>query len=260
MASPLPLLLYGLAVGVSLGLTGGGGSIITVPLLVYLVGLPVHTAIPTSLVVVGATAFAGYARRVSEANSLNGLVVGLAGVFGAVPGRLAAQVFAGQTLLLLFALIMLVAAVFMFRSRTYTARKGGRPHWALVIAVGVAIGFLTGFLGVGGGFLIVPGLVLLLGIPMETAIPTSLLVIAINCASSLLGPLLLGRGAAAIGAVNWPVATLFVIGGVFGALLGRAAAGRLDQRMLKQVFAVFVFVVGVFVVASVTGVIPLRVQ
>jgi len=260
MASLVLLALYGLIVGISLGLTGGGGSILTVPLLVYLVGQPVHVAIPTSLVVVGATAFSGYARRISQANSFDGIVVGLAGIFGAVPGRLFAQSFSGRTLLLLFAAIMLVAAVLMFRSKTYTSRTGPRPHWALVIAVGVAIGFLTGFLGVGGGFLIVPGLVLLLGTSMEIAIPTSLLVIAINCASALLGPLLLGQGSATIGAIDWRVALLFVAGGIVGALLGRAAASRLDQRMLKQVFAVFIFAIALFVVGSTTGVIPLAVK
>lgn len=260
MASLLPLLLYGLAVGISLGVTGGGGSIITVPLLVYLVGQPVHVAIPTSLVVVGATAFAGYLRRVSQARSFDGLMVGLAGLFGAVPGRLAAAAFSGRVLLLLFALIMLVAAVFMYRSRTYAPREHARPHWLLVAAVGIGIGFLTGFLGVGGGFLIVPGLVLLLGMGMEPAIPTSLLVIAINCASSLLGPLLLGKGDVAIGQIDWRVAIPFVAGGIGGAFVGRAVAGRLDPRTLKHVFAIFVFLVGVFVMASATGAIPLRVK
>lgn len=259
MASLLPLLLYGLVVGISLGLTGGGGSIITVPLLVYLVGQPVHVAIPTSLVVVGATALAGYLRRVSHARSIDGLLVGLAGLFGAVPGRLAAELFSGRMLLLLFAVIMLVAAVFMYRSRSYVPAQG-RPHWLLVTAVGIGIGFLTGFLGVGGGFLIVPGLVLLLGMGMEPAIPTSLLVISINCASSLFGPLLLGKGEVAIGEIDWHVAIPFVIGGVGGAFVGRALAGRLDQRTLKQVFAIFVFLVGLFVMASATGAIPLRVK
>jgi uncharacterized membrane protein YfcA len=259
MISLVPLVFYGLLVGVSLGLTGGGGSIITVPLLVYLVGQPVHVAIPTSLVVVGATALAGYARRVSQANSLDGLIVGCAGLFGAGPGRLAAQFFSGRTLLAMFAVIMLIAAIFMFRSKIW-APRAGKPHWALVLAVGVAIGFLTGFLGVGGGFLIVPGLVLLLGMPMNVAIPTSLLVIAINCASSLLGPLLLGRSSVTAGAIDWRVALLFVAGGIVGAFGGRAIAGRLNQQHLKQVFAVFIFVVGVFVAASATGFIPLAIK
>jgi uncharacterized protein len=260
MASLVALLLYGLVVGVSLGLTGGGGSIITVPLLVYLVGEPVHVAIPTSLVVVGATALSGYARRISHANSRDGLIVGFVGLFGAIPGRLAAQFFSGRALLLLFAIIMVVAAILMFRSKAYAPRTGGHPHWALVIAVGIGIGFLTGFLGVGGGFLIVPGLVLLLGIPMDIAIPTSLLVIAINCASSLVGPALFGRGSVTMAAIDWRVALLFVVGGIVGAFVGRAVAGRLNQRHLKQVFAVFIFVVGVFVAATATGLIPLAIK
>lgn len=260
MASLIPLLLYGLAVGISLGLTGGGGSIITVPLLVYLVGEPVHVAIPTSLFVVGATAFGGYLRRLSQARSFDGCMVGLAGLFGAVPGRLAAEAFSGRTLLLLFAIIMLVAAIFMFRSKTYAPRSQERPHWLLVSAVGIGIGFLTGFLGVGGGFLIVPGLVLLLGLGMSAAIPTSLLVIAINCASSLLGPLLIGKGEVSLGRIEWHVAIFFVAGGLVGALIGGALAGRLDQRTLKQVFAVFLFVVAAFVILSATGAIPLRVK
>jgi len=92
------------------------------------------------------------------------------------------------------------------------------------------------------------------------AIPTSLLVIAINCASSLFGPLLLHRGEIAIGAIDWRVAVPFIGGGIVGAFAGRAAANRLDQRALKHVFAVFVFVVGLFVAASATGAIPVHVK
>ncbi len=260
MASLIPLLLYGLAVGVSLGLTGGGGSIITVPLLVYLVGEPVHTAIPTSLVIVGGTAFSGYVGRLSQANTLSGLAVGLAGLVGAVPGRLASQFFSGRVLLLLFALIMLVASFFMFRSKTYETQDSAKPHWLMVMLVGVAIGFLTGFLGVGGGFLIVPGLALLLGMPMRSAIPTSLLVIAINCASSLIGPALLGHRGQAVVGIAWGVALIFLVGGLAGGAAGGAIAARLNQRALKRVFAVFVFAVGLFIAGSTTGVIPIGVK
>ena len=106
---PLLLLLYGLAVGVSLGLTGGGGSIITVPLLVYAVGEPVHGAIATSLVIVGGVALVGFALRARRADLAAGLVLGALGLLGAIPGRLAAQYFSGRTLLLLFAIIMMIA-------------------------------------------------------------------------------------------------------------------------------------------------------
>lgn len=258
MSSAL-LLVYGLVVGVSLGLTGGGGSIITVPLLVYVVGERVHDAIATSLVIVGAIALSSFFTRLRQADVAAGCVVGIAGLVGAVPGRLAAQFFSGRVLLLLFALIMLVAASAMFRSKRYV-NPNARRNWLLVLIAGVALGFLTGFLGVGGGFLIVPVLVLLLGMQMPTAIPTSLLVIALNCAAALAGALILRDGPQHGGDIHWMVALLFIVGGVAGGALGAAIARRLDARMLKRVFAVFVFCVGLFVAASAAGLIPLRVQ
>ena len=260
MAPVIPLLLYGLAVGISLGLTGGGGSIITVPLLVYLVGEPVHVAIPTSLVIVGGTAFAGYLDRRSVADTRCGLIVGFIGLLGAMPGRYAAEFFSGRVLLLLFAAIMLVASFFMFSSRTYEATKDGRPNWFAVGIVGIAIGFLTGFLGVGGGFLIVPSLVLVLGMSMRAAIPTSLLVIAINCASSLVGEAFVAGHTASATTVAWGVAALFLVGGLAGSWIGGALTARLKGRALKRVFAVFVFAVGLFIGASTTGLIPISVK
>jgi len=260
MTPVVPLLLYGLAVGISLGLTGGGGSIITVPLLVYLVGEPVHVAIPTSLVIVGGTALAGYLGRKSLADTRSGLIVGLVGLFGAVPGRYAAEFFSGSLLLLLFALIMLVASYFMFTSNTYDAAGRARPNWFSVAIVGVAIGFLTGFLGVGGGFLIVPCLALVLGMPMRAAIPTSLLVIAINCASSLVGQALVAAHTASATTVAWGVAALFLVGGLAGSWVGGALAAKLNQRALKRIFAVFVFAIGLFIAASTTGLIPVSVK
>ncbi len=260
MSTVIPLLLYGLAVGVSLGLTGGGGSIITVPLLVYLVGQPVHVAIPTSLVIVGGTALAGYVGRISAADTRGGLIFGLIGVFGAIPGRFVAHFFSGPLLLLLFSLIMVVASFFMFGSRTYEAQERIEPNWFAVAAGGIGVGFLTGFLGVGGGFLIVPCLVLILGMPMREAIPTSLLVIAINCASSLIGPAVFGHAEHSLASIDWKVATFFLAGGLGGSLIGGAIAQKLNQRALKRVFAVFVFVVGLFIAASTTGLIPISVK
>jgi uncharacterized protein len=261
MASLLLLLSYGLAVGISLGLTGGGGSVITVPLLVYLVGEPVHAAIPTSLVIVGGTAFSGYLGRMSQANSADGVIVGLFGLLGAVAGRIGSQLFSGRMLLLLFACIMLIASIFMFRSKTYEARDDSKRNWFLVGAVGISIGLLTGFLGIGGGFLIVPGLVLGLGMHMRAAIPTSLLVIAINCASSLIAPLFgQAPGAGLSAGIDWHVALIFLIGGLVGSAAGGALASRLNQLALKRVFALFVFAVGLFIGGSATGLIPLNVK
>jgi len=254
------LVVYGLAVGLSLGLTGGGGSIITVPLLVYLVGESVHVAIPTSLVIVGATALSGYLARLPVADTRRGMVFGLIGLAGAVPGRFAAHFFSGPTLLMLFAFIMLVASYFMFSPKTYVFTGTGRANWFAVIVAGVGVGFLTGFLGVGGGFLIVPSLVLVLGMGMREAIPTSLLVIALNCASSLAGPALMGHAEHSLASIDWRVAGFFVTGGLAGSWIGGAAAQRLDQRALKRVFAVFVFAVGLFIAGSATGLIPIKVK
>ncbi|MDQ6780360.1 MAG: sulfite exporter TauE/SafE family protein [Candidatus Eremiobacteraeota bacterium] len=253
------LLVYGLVVGVSLGLTGGGGSIITVPLLVYVVGEGVQDAIATSLVIVGAVALSAFLTRLRQADIAAGCIVGFAGLLGAIPGRLAAQFFSGRLLLLLFALIMLVAASAMFRSKTY-ANPNSQRNWLLVLLAGVGLGFLTGFLGVGGGFLIVPVLVLLLGMQMPTAIPTSLLVITLNCSAALAGGLVLRHSPQRAGDVHWVVALLFIIGGMAGGALGAAIARRLEGKMLKRVFALFVFCVGLFVAASAAGLVPLRVQ
>ena len=257
----IPLLAYGLAVGLSLGLTGGGGSIITVPLLVYLVGQPVHVAIPTSLAIVGGTALAGYLTRASAADSRAGVIIGLVGLVGAIPGRYAALLFDGQALLALFSIIMLIAAFFMFRSTAYQAPKNARPNWLAAAAGGVGIGFLTGFLGVGGGFLIVPCLVLVLGMSMRQAVPTSLLVIAINCAWGLVGHLLAaGHGAHGSAAIDWRLAALFLAGGLAGSWAGGAVAAALDQRALKRIFAVFVFAVGLFMTATTTGLLHVPVK
>ncbi len=260
-ASLALLLLYGLAVGISLGLTGGGGSIITVPLLVYLVGEPVQTAIGTSLVIVGSISLIGFAGRIRQADTLAGVALGVAGFFGAAPGRIAAQHFSGRTLLFLFALIMIVASIAMFRSQTYSHNELQRRRWLLIFLAGAGIGFLTGFLGVGGGFLIVPVLVLLFGMPMRSAIPTSLLVIGMNCIASLAGLMLLRhRGTSMAGSIEWHVAGFFLAGGIVGNLVGAAIARATGQRALKRIFAVFVFCVGTFVALSASGLIPLAVK
>ncbi|MDQ6824454.1 MAG: sulfite exporter TauE/SafE family protein [Candidatus Eremiobacteraeota bacterium] len=260
-ALPLgPLLVYGLAVGISLGLTGGGGSIITVPLLVYAVGEPVHQAIETSLVIVGGIALMGFFGRIREADPSGGIALGLTGVLGAIPGRIAAHFFAGSTLLLLFAIIMVIASIAMFRPKSYEISQITKRNWVLITLAGIALGFLTGFLGVGGGFLIVPVLVLLLGMPMRSAIPTSLLVIGINCFASLLATALLSRGVRVSAGIDWYIAVIFVVGGLVGNLVGAAVAQRLNARTLKRVFAVFIFFLGLFVAGGAAGLIPLPVK
>lgn len=245
--------LYGLAIGLALGLTGGGGSIVTLPVLVYLVGEAVHPAIATSLAIVGAIAAQGAFAQRKIVRFRMGAMLGAFGLLGAVPGALLSKHVAGNVLLLLFAGTMVVAAVAMLRSRTNTAEADRAPKPAVVIASGFGLGFLTGFLGVGGGFLIVPVLVFVLGLSMRDAIGTSLFVIALNSASGL-------ATHAFDGSIDWSIVLLFVIGGITGNIAGLAIGKRLEQRQLKAIFAVFVLGVGIFTGASASGILPFHVK
>lgn len=246
-------LLYGILIGFALGLTGGGGSIITLPVLVYLIGEPVHQAIGTSLAIVGGIAAQGFIAQRTRVRFATGLLVGLLGVVGAVPGSLLAAHVSGRTLLLLFAAIMGVAASSMLFVRLPQQHETRAALWLPVAFVGVGLGFLTGFLGVGGGFLIVPALVFALGVPMKEAIATSLLVIFLNMAVALL---------ARVGSleIDWVLTALFVLGGLAGNFAGSLLTVRLDQRRLKTVFAVFVLAVGAFTASSALDVIPVRLK
>lgn len=173
-------IVYGAIVGIVLGMTGGGGSIVTLPLLVYAVGEDVHTAIGTSLAVVGGIATQGFISQRQRVDWQAGLVLGAIGIIGSIPGSLLAAHVSGNVLLLLFAGVMIVAAIAMIRRRV-SDEDGERKHaWGPLVVAGIALGFLTGFLGVGGGFLIVPTMVFALGFTMREAIPTSLLIIALN--------------------------------------------------------------------------------
>lgn len=244
--------LYGAIVGLALGLTGGGGSIVTLPILVYLVGETVHEAIGTSLAVVAGIAAQGLIGQRTRVAWKTGFALGALGLAGSVPASLLSQRVPGTTLLLAFSVVMIVAAVAMLRV-SRPAEAGGTPRPYVVVAVGVGLGALTGFLGVGGGFLIVPALTLALGFPMHRAIPTSLLVIALNSIVSLV------TRTAVVG-IDWGVVALFLAGGIAGNLVGAVGARRLDQRRLKQIFAFFVITVGIFTGASALGLIPFRVR
>lgn len=243
----------GLVIGLALGLTGGGGSIITLPLLVYVVGEAVHPAIATSLAIVGTIAAQGSIAQRAIVRWKMGAILGACGLLGAVPGSLLSRAVPGNVLLMLFAATMLVAAAAMLRSRKETLETGKSAAPAIVVAAGFGLGFLTGFLGVGGGFLIVPTLVFVLGLSMRNAIATSLFVIALNSMSSLITH-------AFDGSIVWSVVGLFVLGGISGNVIGLAIGKRLAHQQLKQVFAVFVMGVGLFTGASATGILPFHVK
>ncbi|MER8046678.1 sulfite exporter TauE/SafE family protein [Streptomyces sp. NPDC094032] len=240
-----------LLVGVTLGVLGGGGSILTVPILVYLAGLDPKEAIATSLFVVGVTSLAALvpharARRVRWRTGLLFGAFSMAGAYGG--GRIAAFV-PGTALLIAFALMMLATAVAMLR-KSRRADDPKPPHRELplkrVAVEGLVVGGVTGLVGSGGGFLVVPALVLLGGLPMGIAVGTSLLVIAMNSFAGLAGHLADVR-------IDWGLALMVTAVAVAGSVVGGRLAGRIPQPVLRRAFGWFVVVMGVFVLSQQLG-------
>ena len=258
----------GLLIGLSLGALGGGGSILAVPALVYLLGQDTHAATTGSLLIVGITALAGMAahHRAGRVRVVQGLVFGVLGIAGSYAGsRLSAKV-APATLLAAFSLLMLVVAAVMFarsrRSRSgLPATSGGtgldgapiitlRPSFfcactrALkVLITASAVGLLTGFFGAGGGFVVVPALVLMLGFTMPVAVGTSLLVIAINSASGLVARL--GHGVH----LDWRLIGMFTLAATVGSLAGGRLATRVRPERLTAAFVLLLVVVALYTAA-----------
>lgn len=240
-------ILLGFAIGMSLGLLGGGGSILTVPALVYVVGQSPQAAVTASLVIVGANSAMGAFTHRSQ-GTLNWKV---ALVFGGV-GMAAAYLAAGWSKLLppsvlmaLFALLMLVVGLFMIFKPQPTGSDGGRG-WPVTIASGIGVGLMTGFLGVGGGFLIVPALVMLVGLPIRQAVGTSLVVIAMNSLAGFLGHL---DGPP----IDLQVVAIFVASGLAGALVGARLTRIIHPDHLRKAFAVFVILLAVFLLVDNAG-------
>jgi hypothetical protein len=242
------VLVLALAIGLSLGLLGGGGSILAVPLLVYVAGLGAKEAIATSLLVVGVTSLAALvphalARRVRWRT---GLVFGAAAMAGAYAGGRLAEFVPGTALLVGFAVMMLATAVAMIRGRrAVEPRPGGARPWAVLLEGGV-VGLVTGMVGAGGGFLVVPALVLLGGLPMGAAVGTSLLVIALKSFAGL-------AGYAAGVEVDWGLAATVSAAAVAGSVAGGALTGRVPADGLRRGFGWFVIAMGAFVLAQEAG-------
>jgi len=249
MHDALLALPFGLAIGVSLGLVGGGGSILAVPVLVYVLGEPVKEATTASLAIVGTTALVGAADHVrgGGVRVRVALAFGAAGALGALAGTALNRVASGSSILIAFAVVMLAAAYALIRGRGEgrgdEAEARGRTLALRVIPAGIGIGVLTGFFGVGGGFVIVPALVLLLGLPMTVAIGTSLLVIALTSASALVAHL-------ATGSVDWAVVASFTAAAIAGEIAGSRVGSRLSSARLTQVFAVLIVGVALFLIAK----------
>jgi len=244
------------AVGFSLGLIGGGGSVLAVPLLLYVVGVAdPHLAIGTSALAVAANAFANLLPQARVGNVRWGpaAIFAAAGVLGAYAGSSAGKALDGQRLLVLFALLMIVIAVVMQLPRRFVA--GGPVRLTLPLTgrfagAGLGTGLLAGFFGIGGGFLIVPALTLVCGLATLEAIGSSLLSVgafgfttAVNYAVS--------------GLIDWAIAALFIAGGVAGGAFGAASAGRLARNnlALNRVFGVIVLSVALYMLAHGTGLI-----
>jgi uncharacterized protein len=238
----------GLVIGVLLGLLGGGGSILAVPALVYGAGLPLAAAVPTSLLVVGVSSATALLPRLREVSWRIAGVFGAAGALAAFAGAAVNRLLDPRLVLLGFALLMVAAAVRMLRrdppSGGDCALPGGGINWRgclpRAIGAGVAVGFLTGLFGVGGGFLVIPALVLLLGLPMAVAVGTSLVVIVLN---SIAGFAAHAGGAA----LDWGVAGAFTAAAVAGSLVAGRFATRLPADRLRRGFAYLVLAVAVFV-------------
>jgi uncharacterized protein len=248
--------LSGGAVGFSLGLIGGGGSILAVPLLLYVVDIgDPHVAIGTSALSVAANAFANLLGhwRAGNVKWPCAATFALAGVVGAAIGSTLGKLVDGQQLLFLFALAMIAVGAAMLRPRAAAGNPDVRMTTGIavrLIAIGLVVGAVSGFFGIGGGFLIVPGLMLASGMPILNAIGSSLfsvgsfgLTTAINYALS--------------GLIEWAIALLFIAGGVAGGYLGMHAAMSLaaNRRRLTFVFAGIIFAVAIYMLAR-TGIPP----
>lgn len=234
-------------VGFTLGLVGGGGSILAVPLMVYLVGVPSpHIAIGTSALAVAANAAANLLPH-ARAGSVKWRCAGLyaaAGVAGAWGGSTIGKAFDGDKLLLLFAMLMIVVGVLMFKGRDASGNADvvlTRENAPKIAGFGAVTGLFSGFFGIGGGFLIVPGLIASTGMPMINAVASSLVAVAAFGLTTSINYALSGL-------INWPLAAVFIAGGIGGGLVGARVARHLSDKkgLLNSVFAVLIFAVAAY--------------
>jgi uncharacterized membrane protein YfcA len=243
-------LASGALVGFSLGLVGGGGSILAVPLMVYVVGVPdAHLAIGTSAIAVAANA------AVNLSNHARGgtvrwscaLPFAAAGIIGAFAGSVFGKILDGQKLLFLFAILMLVIAALMLKTRARIGLLDVRMDWSnlpAIVGLGLATGTLSGFFGIGGGFLIVPALMLATGMSIMNAVSSSLVAVTafgLTTAASY----------AWSGLISWGLAGLFIAGGIVGGLIGTRSARHLSERRgaLNSVFATVIIAVALYMLA-----------
>lgn len=265
----------GLVTGAVMGALGGGGAILTIPVLIYVLGMPPHDATTASLVIVGVSAASTAVSHVrgGTARLLDAVVLAVVGIVGTYAGSLASAAVPAPVLVVLLASLLAVVGGLMVRQTPggadddpdvaiatgeaasgasgvvgasgNTAGSGSTARrLGPIAAVGVGVGLLTGFFGVGGGFAIVPALTLVLGYPMRAAIGTSLLVIALNSATALAARLVQGAS------LDWPLVATFTVGAILGGLLGGRLARRASPQALRRGFAVLLFLVAAYMLGS----------
>lgn len=245
---------FGIAIGLSLGMLGGGGSILTVPVLVYALGQPVRDAVLTSLWVVGGSSLAGALShlRGGKLPWRSALMFGAAGIGGSFAGASVNHRLDADLVLLGFALFMVLAAVAMLRNRreseTPDAAKSCENAWRerplMVLVVGAGVGVVTGLFGVGGGFILVPAWTLAMGCPVKVSVGASLVVIVLNASGGLISHL-------GVGSVDLDIAVPFTVAAVIGAVVGVRLATHVNSERLSRSFAYLVIAVAVFVIVQV---------
>lgn len=235
------VLALSVLIGVSLGLLGGGGSILTVPILTYVGGMSAKAAIASSLFVVGVTSAAGAVghARAGRVRWRTGLVFGAAGMVGAYAGGHLAAFIPGRILMIMFGLIMAATAVAMLRPSALEPRTGDLPVGKL-LAEGLVVGIVTGIVGAGGGFLVVPALVLLGRLPMPVAVGTSLVVIAMKSFAGFAGHLTHVD-------IDWRITLGVTVAAVIGSFIGGKLVSRIPAAALRRGFAVFIIAMSALV-------------
>ncbi len=249
----LVVLALGLVIGALLGLLGGGGSILAVPALVYGVGLPLAEAVPTSLLVVGISSAAAVLPRMRQVQWRLAGIFSATGAAAAFAGTAVNRLLDPSVVLLGFAAVMVAAALRMLRSSDDVggscALPGGGVSWRSCLpkaaASGIVVGFLKGLFGVGGGFLIVPALTLLLGLPMATAAATSLVVIVANSAAAFIAHL-------GDTTIDVTTAVAFTVAAIVGSVVAGRLASRLPGHRVRRWFAVLVLLVAAYVAVHAT--------
>lgn len=249
-------------IGMAVGLLGGGGSILTTPLLVYVVGFDAKQAITASLFVVAVTSVFGLIShaRAGRVQWRTGLIFGAAGMVGAFIGGQIGSHLPGALLLAAFSVMMGVTAVAMIRGRKKVAagHHKGLPLFRILLD-GAVVGFVTGLVGAGGGFLVVPALALLGGLPMPIAVATSLLVVAMKSFAGFAGYYFqFGVDGALVSVnpetqINWSVTLIVTLAAVLGALIGSRLVGKIHPDLLRKVFGWFVLVMAVFILSQQIG-------